>query len=147
MHILHILSQADCSPAGIGNPACIGDHACMIPKLKPIRTPPRRHFLKEWREEKGYTQTQLADRISALAEKAGLKHDRISKWENHSVGIKEKLIYIIAEALEIETDWLFRHPDDVLRDQAILQLVGDRSPEAIRAILDIAERIKRLPSA
>jgi transcriptional regulator with XRE-family HTH domain len=77
----------------------------MPTKIFPRR--PRRVYLPEWREAKGLTQKQLADRI-------GTDVMTISRWENRRVAISTDTLTVLAEALGgdlMEPEDLYHHPD------------------------------------
>lgn len=61
-------------------------------KVKKHRRPLGRHYIREWRDEKGLTQDQLAERI-------GLSRTQISRIENHKQGYSQEMLEAIAEAL------------------------------------------------
>lgn len=63
---------------------------------------PIRHFLREWREYRGLTQQQVADRLDT-------GKDQISRWENSKRGLTMEVQFALAEALGID-------PADLLRD-------------------------------
>lgn len=61
--------------------------------------------LREWREIRGLTQSQLA-------EKAGVARDSISKWETGERGAYPGTVEKLAKALAIEIIDLVRRPGD-----------------------------------
>jgi transcriptional regulator with XRE-family HTH domain len=73
---------------------------------KQVRKPPQqrrapRHYVKQWREYRGLTQEQLAERV-------GRSRGLISQIESGTTELTEEMIYALAEA--------FRHtPGDVFR--------------------------------
>jgi len=106
---------------------------------------PRRLFIAEWRENRGLTQKQLGLRL-------GVSDMTVSRWERATNGqartppkgadkgtaeVNWPVIQAIAEALDIEPDDLFRHPDQpsanaLLRDQP--SAIRDQAIAIIRAI-------------
>jgi transcriptional regulator with XRE-family HTH domain len=90
----------------------------------------RRIYLVEWREHRGLTQEQLANRL----ETAGIT---VSRWERGVVLLNTDTMAAIAEALGIEPEDLYHHPDQptpnqLLRDQS--KEVGEQALSLIRAI-------------
>lgn len=65
---------------------------------------PRRIFLAEWREARGLTQERLADRL-------GTSHMTISRWELGKVKMNTDAMVAVAEALGLEPEDLWHHPD------------------------------------
>lgn len=142
----HIAGQDICAVTHVGKGARIGDHGDMIPKLKPAPSARRRHFLKEWREYRGFRrQEDLAERVSEILGNERFSRDRLSKFETHEEGIRESILYAISEALSIEPGWLFRDPRAVEEEQAILARLGNRTLEEVDAVISASEMLKRLP--
>lgn len=71
-----------------------------LQKRKPQKTEPR-HYVKQWREYRGLTQEQLADRVD---KSRGL----ISQIESGTTGLAEDMIYALAEAFRCAPGDLFR---------------------------------------
>lgn len=94
----------------------------MPPRIGPRRPP--RIFLADWREARGLSQERLGDRL-------GVSKMTVSRWERNVASINVNVMSALAEALDIEPNDLFRHPDtpsadallrnqpDSIRDQAI----------------------------
>lgn len=84
----------------------------MVTRIGPKR--PRRLYLQSWRESRGLTQQQLADRVDT-------GKDQISRWESGKRGMSAGVIAALEEALQLEPGDLFRDPampsvDELLRD-------------------------------
>lgn len=84
----------------------------MVTRIGPRQ--PRRNFVAKWREAKGLTQEQLADRL-------GTYKGQVSNWENARRSMSFDVQAALAEALGIEPPDLFRDParpsaDELLRD-------------------------------
>lgn len=62
---------------------------------------PPRHYLKEWRDKRGLTQEQLADRID-------VSRGLIAQYESSKTKIPESRIYALAQALDCDPGDLFR---------------------------------------
>lgn len=78
-------------------------NAPMTTRIGPKK--PRRHFLKAWRENRGLTQEQLADRL-------GTHKGQVSNWENYRRDITLGVQMALAEALDMD------NPGDIFRDPA-----------------------------
>lgn len=65
---------------------------------------PRRIYLAEWREARGLTQEQLANRL-------GTTGVTVSRWETGRSLLNTNVMSALAEALNIEPPDLYRHPD------------------------------------
>ena len=99
----------------------------------PVRIGPKRPvrlYLAEWREEKGLTQQQLADRLDT-------SDVTISRWETGKRRPDMDAQEAIAEALGIEAVDFRRHPqqpsaDALLRGQP--PEIVDQAMKLIRAI-------------
>lgn len=102
---------------------------------------PRRLFIAEWRDSRGLTQKQLGERL-------GVADMTVSRWERATsrntyrprLGTAEvswPVLQALAEALQIEPEDLFRHPDQpsanaLLRDQE--PAIRDQAIAIIKAI-------------
>lgn len=64
---------------------------------------PVRHFMSEWRDYRGLTQEQLADRL-------GVGKSSVSRWENDVRGIDMGVLAAICEALDIQPTAIYRRP-------------------------------------
>ena len=99
-----------------------------VPRIGPRR--PRRIYLAEWRENRELSQKQLGERL-------GVTDMTVSRWERATALLNTNVMAAIAEALSIEPQDLYRHPDQpsadaLLRDQP--QEVRDQAVNLIRAI-------------
>lgn len=73
-------------------------------RIKKEKKPLGRHFIKEWREHRGLTQAQLADRVN-------LDRGQLSKIENRKQPYSQPLLEEIAYALQCEPgDLVMRDP-------------------------------------
>jgi transcriptional regulator with XRE-family HTH domain len=100
----------------------------MPPRIGPKR--PLRLYLAQWREQRGLTQQQLADRL-------GTTDVTVSRWETGKRQPTLNVQAAIAEALDIHPLDLCRHPDQpsadaLLRDQP--KQVRDQAFKLIQAI-------------
>lgn len=104
---------------------------------------PHRRFLKEWRDQRGLTQTQLAERIGELLQNERLDHTRISKIERGVESVTEPMLFAWADALKVEPGWLFVRPDVVLRQNEALKLIERHSAESVIAMLSAVEAMRK----
>lgn len=69
-------------------------NASMAKRVRPrFKSGPRRHFIRQWREYRGLTQEQLAERIDVTA-------GTISQLENGRISYTQPTLEAIAEALQ-----------------------------------------------
>lgn len=73
----------------------------MVTRIGP--TKPFRHYVREWREHRGLTQEQLADRLAT-------SKGQISRWESGKRDMTSKVLSALAYALNIEVADLYRDP-------------------------------------
>lgn len=102
----------------------------MPPRIGPNR--PFRLYLAEWREEKGLTQQQLADRL-------GTSDVTVSRWETNKRRPDDDARAAIAEALDIQPIDLYRHPEQPSADA----LLRDQPPEVIDQAMKLIRAIRR----
>lgn len=101
----------------------------------PARIGPKRAFrlyLSEWRESKGLTQEQLAQRL-------GTTGVTISRWETGKRKPDMNAQAAFAEALGIDLTDLRHHPDTPTADQ----LLRDQPPEVVAQALNLIRAIRR----
>lgn len=105
----------------------------MVTKIHPRR--PRRVFLAEWREHRGLTQKQLADRL-------GCDVMTVSRWELQKVAISTDALAALAEALsgDMEPEDLYHHPDKPTPNQ----LLRGQPAEIQEQALSIIRAIRRV---
>lgn len=99
-----------------------------VTRIGPRR--PRRIYLLEWRESRGLTQKQLGERL-------GVTDMTISRWELGRSLLNTDVLAAMAEALGIEPQDLYHHPDTptadaLLRGQSVE--IRDQALSIIRAI-------------
>jgi transcriptional regulator with XRE-family HTH domain len=100
----------------------------MVARIGPRR--PFRHYLREWREKRGLTQQQLADKLDT-------GKDQISRWESGKRDMGAAVIAALSEALQIEPGDLFRDPSIPSADE----LLRNASPEERALAIDVVQRI------
>lgn len=101
----------------------------------PDRIYPKRKrpvFLAEWRLHKGLTQQQLADRL-------GTSDVTISRWETKKRRPNDDAREALAEAMGIEPEDLFRHPDTPSADA----LLRGQPPEVVELVIKQIMAIRR----
>lgn len=86
-----------------------------------------RAYLAEWREAKHLTQQQVADRI-------GTTHVTISRWETGMRSPDDNAKAAYAEALGIEFQDLYRHPDQPSADELLRDQPAEIIDQALRVI-------------
>lgn len=99
----------------------------------PVRIHPKRLprvYLAEWRDSRGLTQQQLADRL-------GTSDVSIARWENGKRRPDLGALAALCEALDIAPGSIYRHPDtpsadDLLRGQP--KEIQDQAMKLIMAI-------------
>jgi transcriptional regulator with XRE-family HTH domain len=102
----------------------------MPPRIGPKK--PFKLFIAEWREAKGLTQQQLADRL-------GTSDVTISRWETRMRQADLDAQEAIAEALGIEPNDLRRHPDQPSADA----LLRDQPQEVVEQAIKLIQAIRR----
>jgi transcriptional regulator with XRE-family HTH domain len=100
----------------------------MIARIGPKE--PRRNFLKDWREKRGLTQDQLAERLDT-------GKDQVSRWENRKRGMSAEVLEALADALNIQPYDIFRDPKRPSADE----LLSRASPEIRRQAFAIIETL------
>lgn len=73
---------------------------------------PRKVFLAEWREARGLSQERLAQRM-------GTSNMTISRWELGKVKMNTDAMLAVSEALGIEPEDLWHHPDQPTADMLL----------------------------
>lgn len=95
------------------------------PRIGPRR--PRRIYLAEWRDYRGLTQEQLANRL-------GVTDVSVSRWETGRALLNTNVLAAICEALSIEPPDLYRHPDTPSADALLRDQPKDIREQAFRVI-------------
>lgn len=99
--------------------------SCMVTRIGPKR--PVKLFIAEWRESRGLTQQQLADRI-------GSTKSSISRWEGSSRDVTFGALGAIAEALNCDVADLRRDPARPSADALLRSLDATTQRQAFRLI-------------
>lgn len=88
---------------------------------------PIRLYLAEWRDFRGLSQEQLAERV-------GTSKASISRWENYERDMTAKGMVAVAAALGLEPVQLFRHPDDPPLDDLLAGISPKLRKKAIALV-------------
>jgi len=96
----------------------------MVHRIGPQK--PRQNYLRAWREGRGLTQEQLAERL-------GTSKGQISSWETGRRSMTWGVQEALAEALSIEPWDLFRDPAQPSADE----LLRNASPEIRQQAIDV----------
>jgi transcriptional regulator with XRE-family HTH domain len=102
----------------------------MAARIGPRR--PRRTFLAEWRELRGHTQQELGDVL-------GVSDVTVSRWETGRALLNTDVLAAVAEALHIEPQDLYRHPDQPSADE----LLRGQPPEIVDAAIRMIRGLRR----
>jgi transcriptional regulator with XRE-family HTH domain len=100
----------------------------MVTRIGPRR--PQRHFLAKWREHRGLTQKQLAERLDVT-------DITISRWENGKRELRGKWPASVAEALDIGLNDLYRDPERPSIDELLQHEPIEFVKQAIQVISGI----------
>lgn len=97
----------------------------MVTRIGPKQ--PRRQYLRQWRDHRGLTQQQLADRLDT-------DKGQISNWESGKRGMSAGVLQALAEALDIEEGYLFRDPACPSADELLRRASPEQRAQAISVI-------------
>lgn len=97
----------------------------------PTRIGPRRPlkvFIAEWREAKGLTQKQLAERLD-------VSEMTVSRWERGTVHMNTAVMAAVGEALGLlDSRDILHHPDQPSADALLRDQPDDVRTQALRVI-------------
>lgn len=94
----------------------------------------QRHFIKQWRKFRGYTQVQLAERI-------GIDKTYLSKIEGNKRRYDQPFLEAAAEVLRCApADLIMRDPSD---PEGLWTIYDSLTPVERRQVVEIAKTIKR----
>ena len=102
--------------------------SAMVTRIGPKR--PRRLYLQAWRESRGLTQQQLAERVET-------GKDQISRWESGKRGMSAGVIAALEEALQLEPGDLFRDP----AQPSVDELLRNASPEERQRVFSVVQAL------
>lgn len=105
-----------------------------MPKVTPHPKPPRRRtFIRQWRQHRGLTIEQLAERV-------GVTHGAISQLERGLVNYTQPMLEAIADALMCEpADLLMRDPT---REDAIWSIYDQLEPAQRNEAVDFMRYLR-----
>lgn len=106
------------------------------PRIGPRR--PRRIFLEEWRKARGLSQKALGERFDPA-----VSNVTVGRWERAARGergddasqMNDDVRAAVAEALDIEVEDLYRHPDQPSAD-ALLRNADEPTRDAAFKMLE-----------
>lgn len=101
-----------------------------VARIGPRRA--KRVYLVEWRESRGLTQEQLADRL-------GVASMTVSRWETGRAQVTTNVLAAIAEVYGAESEDFYRHPDTPSADA----LLRGQSTEIRNQAISIIRAIRK----
>lgn len=123
----NIHRQDGCSHAAIG----VSFRRCDTSSVSAAR-PPRRTYLREWRQHRGKTLVQVAEQV-------GLTHGGLSKIERGLIGYNQRLLETLADLYGADVaDLLIRNP---LEPEAIWSIWDQAKKGERQQIVEIAKVI------
>jgi len=102
----------------------------MPPRIGPRK--PIKIYLAEWRESRGLTQEQLANRL-------GTTDVTVSRWETGRSLLNTDVMGAIADALDIESEDLYHHPAQPTPNA----LMRDQAPDVVDQAIKLLKAIRR----
>jgi len=107
-------------------------------KVKPNPKPARsRHFIREWRKHRGYSQEELAELV-------GVSTSSISQLETYKQGFTDTTLQALADALACQPgDLLMRNPLDDDAPWSIWDTVKKAAPQKRAEIIAVIETMLR----
>lgn len=107
---------------------------CGMKRAVPKKRQFRRTFIRQWREHRGLTLEQLADRVEMTS-------SYLSMFERGQRGYTQNTLEALAEALQTDAaSLLMRDPTD---DDAVWSIWDQAKPAKRRMIVDIAKTITK----
>lgn len=88
---------------------------------------PLKLFIAEWRDRRGLSQDTLAERV-------GTTKASISRWETGKRDITGESLAAIAQALGLEPQQLFRHPDEQSLDDLLIGVSSASRRKALAVV-------------
>lgn len=107
----------------------------MVTRIGPKSGQPFRVYFREWREARGLTQEQVAERLNTT--KA-----TVSRMENNRSQYNRGYVEALADALQVSPDQLFRHPDT----PSIDSLLEKVSPEDRARVVSVVQALLKTGS-
>lgn len=88
---------------------------------------PRRLYVREWRESRGLTQEVLAKRLETTG-------TTVHRWETGQSALNTTVMAALADALSIEPEDLYHHPDKPTPNALLRGEPADIQSQAITII-------------
>lgn len=139
----HIEVNDQCASRALASVRAAHDNWRMGRINQSRRGNPHRRFFKEWRQHRGLTQTQLAERLADLTHNERLDHSRVSKIERGVESATEDMVFAWADALQVEPGALFVRPDVYLRQAEIMGVLQVHSPDDVAAVLRVVGTMRK----
>lgn len=99
-----------------------------------LRMAKRKHFLKQWRKHRGYSQVQLAERLH-------ITQGHLSKIENYKSPWDEHLLTAAADELRCEVvDLLIRDPS---QPDSIWSIWDQLKPVEQQQVVEVAKVLRK----
>ena len=95
-----------------------------------------RHFIRAWRDQRGLTLQQLAERVAHAEGKDGMDHSQLSKIESGKTAIQEGRLYAIADSLNVEVNLLFVHPSVAVKRETVNKILDSKSDAQAAALVN-----------
>lgn len=105
-------------------------------RIGPKRGRPFFLHIAEWRDKRGLTQQQLADRL-------GVSDVTVSRWETRRRKPDRNAQAAICEALDITLRQLERHPDRPAPEELLTELLKDQPQEVWDQAIKIIQAIRK----
>lgn len=93
---------------------------------------PARVYLREWRDAKGLSQDQLAERLET-------SKSVISKLETGKQRYNQDWLEAYAFALDVDVSAFFRHPDAPTPQELLASMTPDRQRTALQLLETLAK--------
>lgn len=103
----------------------------MPKKVTPYPKPPKaRHFIKDWRKHRGYTQEELAEIL-------GITHSAISQLENGKTSYTQQMLESLADVLYCTAADLIARPPSA--DWGLDMMIKDSSEADRTTIIEMVK--------
>lgn len=110
------------------------------------KTPPKTgaiHYIRAWREERGLTQDEMAERMAVFMEKPKFDRAQLSRIERGKVSLTDKTLLASADALGVELSTLFMRPDAYNINVSLINLAKSVTPEQLASAISLVKSLNR----